>query len=151
MGILAAIVIVAINPAKQLGDARNTQRTFEVNTFLNAYGQYAVDFGMFQPVLVDGDPLETGCQITATSKKICKAETPHGPAAGECGNAAINCVWSRHLVNAYISSIPIDPHDDESGTEEQAMTDYLVSSTSPGRLRVDAPNAENNSIIGAIR
>jgi prepilin-type N-terminal cleavage/methylation domain-containing protein len=36
IAILAGIVIVAINPAKQLGDTRNASRNSAVNTILNA-------------------------------------------------------------------------------------------------------------------
>ena len=43
IAILAAIVIIAINPARQLAQARNSQRWSNVNTILNAVHQYAVD------------------------------------------------------------------------------------------------------------
>ena len=36
IAILAGIVILAINPNKQLGDTRNSQRRADVNTILNA-------------------------------------------------------------------------------------------------------------------
>ena len=146
MGILASIVIVAINPGKQMGDARNTQRKFDVNTILNAFGQYAIDAnGLFHPISVDGTDLSSNCFATATNKKLCKATiTP-----SECATAS--CVWSRHLSGAYISTIPSDPSDDESTASEQLMVDYLVRSLSPGRVEVNAPNAENSSIIGAMR
>ena len=43
IAILAAIVIVAINPSKQFAQARNTQRESDVNTILNAIGQNLAD------------------------------------------------------------------------------------------------------------
>src|SRR6185295_15142699 len=43
IAILAAIVIIAINPARQFAQARNTQRESNVNTILNAIGQNVVD------------------------------------------------------------------------------------------------------------
>lgn len=152
MGILITITIVAINPTKQLADARNTQRKFDVNTLLNAFGQYAIDGeGSFQPGTVDGSPLLDACKITATPKKLCKASTPHGTGTGQCAHAAVSCAWSQHLNGTFIASIPSDPRDDESGAEEQAMVDYRVSSQAPGRLRVESLNAENGAVIEAVR
>jgi prepilin-type N-terminal cleavage/methylation domain-containing protein len=43
IAILAAIVVVAINPAKQFAQARNTQRESAVSTILNAIGQRVAD------------------------------------------------------------------------------------------------------------
>src|SRR6185312_1531503 len=48
IAILAAIVIIAINPAKQFAQARNTQRESNVSTILNAVGQnIAANKGVF--------------------------------------------------------------------------------------------------------
>src|SRR3954468_12160444 len=43
IAILAAIVIIAINPARQFAQARNTQRESNVETILNAIGQNVAD------------------------------------------------------------------------------------------------------------
>src|SRR3989344_3769019 len=43
IAILAAVVIVALNPARQFAQARNTQRWSNVNTLLNAVGQRMAD------------------------------------------------------------------------------------------------------------
>lgn len=152
VGILAGLVVVAINPVRQMGDARNTQRKFDVNSILNAFGQYSVESGIyFYPKKIDGVPIMDACKVTTTTKKLCKAETAHGTAEGECGHTDVQCAYSSHLVNAFLSDIPDDPLDDEDSVAEQAMVDYLVSSQAPGRFRVDSLNAENDQIIGAVR
>src|SRR3989344_4777514 len=43
IAILAAIVLVAINPARHFREASNTQRSSNVNAILNAVGQFIVD------------------------------------------------------------------------------------------------------------
>ncbi len=152
IAILAAIVIVAINPTRQMADARNTQRKFDVNTILNAFGQYSVDSGgFFQPRRIDGVSIIDSCKVDSTPKKLCKATTAHGLGAGMCGDAAIQCAFSRHLTGAYIAGIPHDPWDVEDTVADLATVDYYVSSNAPGRFRVDAENAENGIDIGAVR
>ena len=60
IAILAGIVILAINPTKQLGDTRNAQRRSDVTTLLNATYQYSID---------NNGVLPAG--ITATSTEVC--------------------------------------------------------------------------------
>ena len=43
IAILAGIVILAINPSKQLAETRNAKRRADVNTILNGVYQYALD------------------------------------------------------------------------------------------------------------
>jgi prepilin-type N-terminal cleavage/methylation domain-containing protein len=149
---LASITITALNPTRQMADARNTQRKFDVNTILNAFGQFSIDSqGFFLPDTIDGATLLDECSVKSTPKKLCKPTIVHGTSPGQCGHIDVGCVWSRHLSGAYIADIPHDPRDNESSVAEQAMVDYLVRSESPGRFRVDAVNAENGMIIGALR
>jgi prepilin-type N-terminal cleavage/methylation domain-containing protein len=55
IAILAAIVIIAINPARQFAQARNTQRTANVNAILNAVGQYVADNKGNLPTIPNGE------------------------------------------------------------------------------------------------
>lgn len=152
VGVLAGLVIVAINPTKQMADARNTQRKFDVNTILNAFNQYQVDSGgFFQPRKIDGTFIIEDCKVSAIPKKLCKPTVEHGSSSGMCGDPAIQCVFSRHLTGAYIAGVPHDPWDAEVSSMDLATVDYHVSSNTPGRFRVDAENAENSIDIGAIR
>ena len=60
IAILASIVIVAINPTKQLGDARNAQRRSDVNTILNATYQFAIDNNGLLPGCLGSGKIEIG-------------------------------------------------------------------------------------------
>src|SRR3989338_8964558 len=56
IAILASIVIVAINPTKQLGSARDAERRVDLDEILTAVYQYAVDHdGEFPPELLSDE------------------------------------------------------------------------------------------------
>lgn len=131
IGILAGIVIVAINPSKQLGDTRNTQRQADVNTILNAVYQYAIDNnGVLPP------------SITASSTEICIANT----ATTTCtlvGFITLNeLVWSEK----YLTSIPIEPQK----TNPNGVG-YVVKRSANGRITVEAQYEEQGKIISVTR
>ncbi|MEX0595389.1 MAG: prepilin-type N-terminal cleavage/methylation domain-containing protein, partial [Candidatus Paceibacterota bacterium] len=85
IGILAAIVLVAINPNRQLAQVRNAQRRADVNTIYKALEQYLIDTGSYP----------TG--ITTEMKDICINEN------------TINCLNLGVLAPDYVAGIPIDP------------------------------------------
>lgn len=132
IAVLASIVIVAINPAKQFAQARNSQRVANVNAILNAVGQRMADNkGVFEgSFTVDGSSYECGAITTATSS-ISSAEST---AAG-----ALGC-----LVPTYIPSLPSDPAD--SNTED-AATGYEIRVSGGGRVTVCAPEASEESSL----
>lgn len=116
IAILAAIVIVAINPTKQLSDARNAQRRADVNTILNAVTQYSIDHTGMLP--------ET---ITTTATEICRS------------GVNIDCMGLINLnvlTGSYILALPNDP---ETGTE--TSTKYVISKDGKS-ITVAAPDAE---------
>ncbi len=127
IAILASIVIVAINPTKQLGDARDAQRRSDVNTILNAVYQYAID---------NNGTLPTGIPTT-TALTICKASV------APC-NAGVNL---RVLTGAYLVSIPSDPQAPAAGTG----TNYTIVQDANGRITVAAPGAEQTTNISVTR
>lgn len=137
IAILAAVVIIAINPAKQFAQARNAQRESNVATILNAIGQNIADNkGIFNC------PGVTIQNSTTT-------------AASEIGTARtdLSC-----LVPTYIATgIPTDPGgvvETVSGTAvvdagDAANTGYHVAVDSLGRYTVCAPTHAEASIPGS--
>lgn len=85
IGILASIVLVAINPNRQLAQVRNAERRSELNTIYKALEQYLID--------KQGYPVG----ITDTEQDICT------------NNNTTGCVNLGVLVPDYVSSIPVDP------------------------------------------
>ncbi len=121
IAILASIVIVAINPTKQLGDARNAQRKSDVNTILSAVYQYAIDH--------DGNLPGT---ITTTSREVCATN------ATDC-DAAIDL---DVLTGSYLVRMPRDPQ-----AASATGTNYWIVEGANGRITVSAPGAEQGMSI----
>ncbi|MFA7682269.1 MAG: type II secretion system protein, partial [Candidatus Peribacteraceae bacterium] len=131
IAILASIVIVAINPTKQLGDARNAQRRSDVNTILNAAYQYAIDNSGTLP----------GNIPTGTAKEICITSVT----GVTCTNAS-KVDLATDLVGTYLVGIPQDPQS-ASG----ASTEYTIVQDDNGRVTVAAPAAEQEATISVTR
>lgn len=134
IAILAAIVIVAINPAKQFAQARNTQRTSNIETILNAIGQKVADCkGNFEASATTC-PISPVCPttgtITSTAKNI-----------GDTGSGLVDLSC---LVPTYITAIPTDPND---GTD--ADTKYTIKVDSVGRFTLCAPEGDEAAITGS--
>src|SRR5438552_3332547 len=127
IAILASIVIVAINPTKQLGQARDAQRRSDVNTILNAVYQYAIDNNGTLPTRIP----------TGTAKGIGKVN------AASCNNG----VNLRILTGSYLVSIPADPQAPAAGTG----TNYTIVQDANGRITVSAPGAEQTTGIAVTR
>jgi type IV pilus assembly protein PilA len=98
IAILASIVIVAINPTRQLNSARDAQRRADVNTIINAVYQWSIDNNS----IISTIPNRSG----SGAGIICK--TTYNPTGAECVNL-------HHLSGTYLVSIPVDPSQ-SSGT-----------------------------------
>lgn len=129
IAILASIVIVAINPTKQLGDARNAQRRSDVNTILNAVYQYAIDNNGDLPGC-----LETA--VTGSGYDVCVVDP------GTCGAGYCDLTI---LTGSYLVSIPTDPAY-TSGDDSF----YDVSKDVNGRITISAPRATEDGESAAI-
>lgn len=127
IAILAAVVIVALNPARQFAQARNTQRWSNVNTLLNAVGQRMADSrGLWT----------TGGTCTAT---LPVAATPIGSGAG-------NINLDPCIAPTYVSTMVLDP---SVGTA--ANTGYTIVQNANGRITIAAPSADIGEVISVTR
>ncbi len=130
IAVLATIVIIAINPARQFAQARNSQRTSNVNAILNAVGQYAADNkGLFTCF--------TSAGLNSTNKTIKSSPTGNEIDARSC------------IVPTYMPEIPVDPSVGtpwDSGTSSY-NTRYEISQDTNGRITVCAPEAANETAI----
>jgi prepilin-type N-terminal cleavage/methylation domain-containing protein len=131
IAILAGIVIIAINPSKNLGDARNAQRQADVTTTLNAVYQYSLDNNGSLPAA-----------ITTVSTEICKT------GAGSCtGLIDLSSVTTS---GKYVASLPIDPQC-PTGCNANGTGYKISKDATTGRVTVTGPNAEQGKTISVTR
>ena len=126
IAILAGIVILAINPVKQLGDTRNAQRRTDVNTILNAVYQYSIDNNGSLPTT-----------ITTTVTAVCQA--------APCTSLIDLSVLTTN--EKYVVAIPHDPLI----TATTGTAGYTIVKSANGRVTVAAPSAEQSAVITVTR
>jgi type IV pilus assembly protein PilA len=121
IALLATIVVIAINPARQFAQARNTQRISGANSILNAIGQYTADNkGILPTFLVKGAaPVEVGVDLC------------------------------NELVTTYLPSLPTDPTGSRKGESITTCANavagaviYTVVEDNNGRITIASPNTE---------
>ena len=130
IAILAGIVIVAINPGKNLGDSRNSQRQADVTTILNGVYQYALDNNGARPA-----------SLTTTSTEIC--------ATGASSCTGLVDLATVTANEKYLVAIPKDPQCNTTCAANG--TGYKINKTANGRLTVTAPAAEQGKTISVSR
>jgi type IV pilus assembly protein PilA len=134
IAILATIVIIAINPARQFAQARDTQRISNVNAILNAIGQRIADNkGIFEGTFTANGATYTCGPIPTTATTITwTMATDITTATG-----ALGC-----LVPTYLSQGLNEPKTGSAA--------YTVI-TASGRVTVAAPGAEVDAPISITR
>lgn len=132
LAILASIVIIAINPAKQFAQARNTERTANVNAILNAVGQR----------IADNKGVFAGTFSIGTENYLC-GKLPSNQ-TNISSNMATNVTLETGdlgcLVPTYIPALPIEP----AGA---SALQYNIQVLPSGRITVCAPEAANETSI----
>ena len=97
IGILASIVLVAINPNRQLAQVRNAQRRSDINTIYKALEQYLIDTGSYPN------------SINTNFKEICNTGSQKSTDTLNPLTLCDNKADLRVLVPNYVASIPIAP------------------------------------------
>ena len=120
IAVLAAVVLIAINPARQFKLARDSQRLSNVTAILNAIGQImAENKGKF---ICSGTEIAIPASSTIISSNVGDVNI------GGC------------LVPDYISSLPFDPNKTEAHYTNSTdyNTGYSVSKDGIGRITIQS-------------
>lgn len=96
IGILAAVVLVAVNPGRQFASARDTQRRADLYSMTNAIYQYAAEHNGNLPAVITTTP-------------------------GIVGTAGVDL--TPFIVPTYIAAVPFDPST--GSTSSTNYTIYL--------------------------
>lgn len=119
LAVLLAIVLVAINPARQFEQANNTKRMSDVNAILNAVHQYMAENSGTLPGTITATPTE----ISSTGVNICAP-----------------------LVTEYLAALPSNPTLNADPVDEASCagaynTGYEISvSATDNRITVSDPD-----------
>jgi len=131
IAILAGVVIVALNPARQFAQARDTQRSTNVNAILNVIGQRMADNrGTWSAT--------GGCEALPTAAAI-------NIGTDVAGTDATKVDLEACLVPTYISQMVSDPSTGVIDAVTGSTTDSgytVVKNASTGRITIAAPGTE---------
>lgn len=131
IGILAAIVLIAVNPGRQFAQARDTQRLSDLRAITDAIYQFAAEHNGDLP---DTDGNDTTSNFPQALTEIGTA----GFNLAIAGNAADPTIT---VVPTYIAAMPTDP-----STGDQAGTGYFLFQNANGRLVASATGELTPSI-----
>lgn len=140
IGILAAVVIIAVNPGRQLAQANNARRSSDANAILNSIGQYTADNAGSLPPEIDA--VTTTSQVLGTAATGCNTTCTATPTEAACVDL------TSRLTPIYLTAIPTDP---QTGTAANA--DYAVNQsggTNP-RVTVTACDPQLSAVISITR
>jgi prepilin-type N-terminal cleavage/methylation domain-containing protein len=137
LAILLAITLIAINPARQFGQANDTNRRSAVTQILNAIGQYTASNGGILPAEITALTADTATELSSatTLEPVCEL-----------------------LVPTYLPALPVDPVlEDPDGVESgdctaatpNWATGYYISRDAQNRITVSAD--DNNVYEGPIQ
>jgi prepilin-type N-terminal cleavage/methylation domain-containing protein len=127
IGILAAIVLIAINPNRQLAQARNAQRKIDINTINKGLEQILIDTGSYPVGITDSYQ-----EVCATGRKSSTDLLTDPPSVDCTGKLDL-----RPLIPTYIAGMPRDPQSTGSNTGY-----YVARNSTNNRISVNALNGE---------
>lgn len=143
IAILAAVVIIAVNPARQFAQGRDTQRTANLNALLNAVGQRIADNkGVFAGTFTVGGTTYTCGPLPATAAAV----TTDMAVDTTTATSKLGC-----LSPTYITSLPTDPTNPAApGTAYEIAQDATTGRVTVSTT-INEPSIPRNAAISITR
>ncbi len=142
ISLLAGIVIIAINPGKQLATVRNTERKSDIKQLNSAINQYYISIGRYPASIQDVTTLTEVCNTGTLSTTT---------------DSSVDCtglVDLTALVPTYITAIPVDPQGPltlnpfiKTANAATNGTGYYVMKNTTNKIVVVSQRAELGSLI----
>jgi len=134
LAILAAVTIIAINPARQLAKSRDAERSADVYSILSSIHQYAVDHDGVFPAAIGTENME-----------ICRTD-----------NANCDGLYDLSILtddDKYLTAMPIDPScsSDDSPDCSPNGSGYFLKMGNGGKITISAPGTELSDSITVTR
>ena len=159
IAIIAGAVLVAINPAKRIAEANDSQRWSEVNSLVNAISQFSVDNAgspyicsstantyctQIKSTVVNGycAPTSTPEDVLATAfnetDSYIACNSSYGATCDTTSGDPDGCDITDKLIitGGYLPNIPTDPGMKTTSTS----TRYKIYRTDPGSSCIEAPD-----------
>ncbi len=134
LAILLSITLIAINPARQFGQANNTNRRSAILQILNSVHQYVAENKGQLPAEVSALTAGTATLLNSTNfPNLCTQLMPN-----------------------YIPALPTDPSLNTANITDCAVvggwnTGYNISRDAANRVTVSAPTTDNSEVISVTR
>lgn len=147
IGILAAIVLVAVNPGRQFAQARNTTRKSDIIQISTAVYAFAADHNGNLPD-TDNDDTASNFPTSATcigTDAACFDLAAAGAEDGPDADVAID----DPVAPTYIAAMAEDPSTGSGDGTDTGYTIMLDANTS--RITVAAPGAELSEVISVTK
>ena len=134
IGVLFAVILVAVDPARRFAEARNAVRRQDVRDIVEAVLEYMTDNkGNFPSNL---DTVTASYQLLGTNTAGCSA-TCNTLLSSYISTSCANL--SGSLVETYLADIPQDPQNGTAGN-----TRYAINRTTGNRIDVIACDSEQS-------
>lgn len=130
LAILLAITLIAINPARQFGQANNTRRRSDVLQILNAIHQYVAENKGQLPPNLSALAVDTATNVSNTGADLC-----------------------ANLMPNYIPALPTEPSLNTAAITTCITYDtgYQVTRDAQNRITVSSPVTDNSEVITVTR